>query len=67
MPRYPVGKKQNVTAFFLDDRFERIDQFGQKEAGPLGQLEQAEGEEAVDALAKARNEIRPFGVTRGSE
>ena len=66
-PRYPIGKQQNVTAFFLDDRFERIDQFGRKEAGPLGQLEQAEGEEAVDALAEASNSRYSHSVSRGSE
>ena len=52
MPGQPVGEQQDVPRLLLDHRLERVDQLGREERGALGQLEQAEREEAVDAFAE---------------
>src|SRR6185369_9016258 len=46
-PRQPVSEEQDVAAFLLDDRLERVDELCRKETRSLGQLEKPEGEKAV--------------------
>src|SRR5882757_1401004 len=62
MPRSPVDEEKDVTGFLLDDGLERVDERVRKESGALGRFEQAEGEEAVDALAIAGHHEGPFRV-----
>src|SRR5216684_3070734 len=62
MPGGPVGEEQDMAAFLLDHRLERIDQRWRKVAGALGELEQAEGKETVDAFAETRNHKGPFRI-----
>src|SRR5579872_949603 len=64
MPGKPVGEQQDVSGLFLDDRLERVDEFDGEEAGAPGKLEQAEGEEAVDTLTEAGDEVGPLRVLR---
>ena len=54
VPGQPVGEQQDVAGLLLDHRLERVDQRRREEAGAAGKLEQAEGEEAVDAFASNR-------------
>ena len=62
MPRSPVDEEQDVTGFLLDDGLERVDERLRKECGALGRFEQAEGEEAIDALAVTGHHEGPFRV-----
>src|SRR2546430_15785408 len=62
MPRSPVDEEKDVTGFLLDDGLERVDERVRKESGALGRFEQAEGKEAVDALAIAGHHEGPLRV-----
>src|SRR2546429_129865 len=64
MPGGPVDEEQDVPGFLLDDRLEALDQRLGKEAGASRRLEQAEGEETVDALAVAGLHEGPFRIAR---
>src|SRR5215216_4929666 len=63
-PREPVGEEQDMAAFLLDDRLERLDEFCRKETRSLGQLEKPEGEEAVDRFGIARDKKSKFPIPR---
>src|SRR5918995_4439399 len=64
-PCQPVGEEQDVAAFLLDDRLERLDELCRKENRSLGQLEKAEGKEAVDRFGIARDKEGKFPISRG--
>jgi hypothetical protein len=64
VPRDPIYEEEDVAAFLLHHRFERVDELGREIARPLGDLEKAEGEETVDAFAEAGDHEGPFGVAR---
>lgn len=62
VPSQPVREQQDMPRLFLNDRFERIDQFRREESRTLRDVEQPERKEAVDALGKTRDQIRPLGI-----
>ena len=64
VPGDPVGEEQDMPAFLLHHRLEGLDQLGGEEAGAARHLEQAVGEEAVDAFGIAGDHEAPFGVIR---
>ena len=64
MPGQPIGKEQDVPAFLLNDRRERLDQLRRKKAGEPRQVEETECKEAVDALGVSGNQECPFHVAR---
>ncbi len=51
-----------MAAFLLHHRFERFHQLDGKEAGPPCKLEQAKGEEAIDAFTVAGDEVHPLRI-----
>ena len=57
-----LTKNRMWRRFFVDDRFESLDQFRGKESGTLGGFEQPEREKAVDALAVACHHEGPFRI-----
>jgi hypothetical protein len=64
VPGEPVGEQQDVPAFLLHHRLERLDQLGREDPGAMRHREQAEGEEAVDAFGKPGDQVGPFRVAR---
>src|SRR5829696_3789230 len=63
-PCQPVGEEQDVPAFLLDDRLERLDEPCRKETRSLGQREKPEGKEAVDRFRIARDKKSQFPISR---
>src|SRR6202040_1522047 len=64
VPSHPIDKKENMPALLLHHGFEGVDEGYRKKSRSLGQRKQAEGEEGVDALAKAGEQERPLGMSR---
>src|SRR5262245_22845366 len=62
MPSDPIDEEEDVAAFLLHHGLEGVDQLGRERAGGLRGREQAESEEAVDALAVAGDHEGPFGI-----
>jgi len=64
VPGDPVDEEQDVPPLLLHHRLEGVDQRRREVTRALGQLEQAKGEEAVDAFAVAGDHEGPFGIAR---
>src|SRR5258707_14867296 len=64
VPSHPIYKKNYMSALLLHDRLERIDEGRWKKSRTLCQCKEAEGKEAVDALAEAGNHKGPLRIAR---
>src|SRR5882724_6179761 len=64
MPGHPIDKEENVAAFLLHDRLERVDQGRREKSRALCHREQAEGKKAIDAFAVAGDHQGPFWMAR---
>src|SRR5437660_9366388 len=64
MPGHPIDKEENVAAFLLHDRLERVDQGRREKSRALCHREQAEGKKAIDAFAVAGDHKGPFWMAR---
>src|SRR6516164_6142516 len=62
VPRHPIDKEEDVAAFLLHNRLECIDEGGREKPRTFRQRKQAEGKDAVDALAEAGDHEGPFRI-----